>query len=303
MSLPQWFEFLTPVLKTLEAHGPLRRGALDAAVAEYVGLTQDQMREVLASGQPRYKNRIGWASSHLVIGGALQRPSRGLYELSELGRSLLAGGQIITEQMIKDLPKYKEHQAVLKAQKTDVTANVTVVEEDADQSPQEVIDKAANELRTAVEADLLERLQNIDPYAFERLVLKVLGAMGYGKDGSLAATAKSGDDGIDGIISQDPLGLDRIYLQAKRYVGHNVQAPEIAGFIGAIGINGGDRGVFITTSDFTPGARTNASKSPHRIELINGAGLVHLMVDHRVGVQEEATIPIYKVDADFFDEF
>jgi restriction system protein len=303
MSLPQWFEFLTPVLKTLEALGPLRRGPLDEAVALYVGLTADQMRETLTSGQPRYKNRIGWATSHLFLGGAVDRPSKGVYALSEVGGSLLASGQVVTEKMVKELPKYKAHQAVLKAQKAESESGLALAEDEADQSPQEAIDKAAARLRTALEADLLMRLQSIDPYAFERLVLKVLGAMGYGKGGSLAATAKSGDDGIDGIISQDPLGLDRIYLQAKRYNADNaVGAPAMDGFIGALSVKGGDRGVFITTSDFTTGARAHASQSPHSIKLINGARLVQLMVDYQVGVQEETTIPIYKVDADFFDE-
>jgi restriction system protein len=133
------------------------------------------------------------------------------------------------------------------------------------------------------------------------LVLKVLSAMGYGKDGSLEGTAASRDGGIDGIISQDPLGLDRIYLQAKRFTGSSVQSQDVQAFIGALSTSHGDRGVFITTSIFTKGAREAADRSTVRIELIDGRQLVKLMVNYKVGVQPESETIVYKIDEDFFE--
>jgi len=170
------------------------------------------------------------------------------------------------------------------------------------QAPEELIQQAVDENRAAVESDILDRALGVDPATFERLVLRLLGAMGYGKSGRIEHSGKSGDGGIDGIISQDPLGLDRVYMQAKRYARDNVvQRPAIQGFVGALFGAQGDRGVFITTSSFSTGARQEAEKVNARIVLIDGDRLAELMVRHGVGVQAESTAVLHRVDEDFFD--
>jgi restriction system protein len=170
------------------------------------------------------------------------------------------------------------------------------------EAPEELIQRAVDENRAAVESEILDKALAVDPATFERLVLRLLEAMGYGKSGRTEHSGKPGDGGIDGIISQDPLGLDRVYMQAKRYARDNVvQRPAIQGFIGALFGAQGDRGVFITTSSFTAGARHEAERVNARIVLIDGDRLAELMVRHGVGVQAESTAVLHRIDEDFFD--
>jgi restriction system protein len=170
------------------------------------------------------------------------------------------------------------------------------------EAPEELIQRAVDENRAAVESEILDKALAVDPAAFERFVLRLLEAMGYGKSGRIEHSGKSGDGGIDGIISQDPLGLDRVYMQAKRYARDNVvQQPAIQGFVGALFGAQGDRGVFITTSSFSSGARQEAEKVNARIVLIDGDRLAELMVRHGVGVQAESTAVLHRIDEDFFD--
>jgi restriction system protein len=290
-----------PVLQALENGSPLSLADLYAAVAVIVDLSEAEMREVIPSGQPRYKNRIGWAATYLGQAGAIERPQRGVYALTERGRRLLAEGVAITAARLSEFPEYREF--VERSKRSSGPRSGAAIEgAGVDVSPAEAIESAAEELRLILEAELLERLLAVDPYAFERLVLRVLGAMGYGKDGSLESTSKSGDGGIDGIISQDPLGLDRIYLQAKRFTSGPVGSKDIQAFMGVLSMSHGDRGVFITTSTFTDSARQAADKSRSRIELIDGRRLVRLMVNNGVGVQPESVTTVYKIDDDFFED-
>lgn len=158
------------------------------------------------------------------------------------------------------------------------------------------------ENRAVVQNELLERALAVSPTEFERLVLHLLESMGYGKSGNLTPTAATGDAGIDGIISQDPLGLDRIYVQAKRYdIERVIHRPTIQAFVGALMGAQGDRGVFITTSSFSQGAKDEAEKVNARIELIDGSRLAQLMLRHGVGVQPESIVTLYQLDEDFFE--
>ena len=153
-----------------------------------------------------------------------------------------------------------------------------------------------------MESELLTRALALDPTGFERLVLAVLDAMGYGRSGRIEHSGRPGDAGIDGIISQDPLGLDRIYLQAKRYdPGNSVQRPDVQRFVGALMSAQGDRGVFITTSTFSSGARAEAERVNARIELIDGNRLTSLMLRHGVGVRASTTVVLHELDEDFFE--
>ena len=293
-----WDEYMRPVLQALENEPSMSIADMYAAVAHNVALSEEEMREVISSGQPRYKNRIGWATTYLTKAGAVERPKRATYAITDRGRQLLGEGAPITVARLTQFPEVREF---LQPTRQHTQKEATTLSP-GDESPEEVIENAAKQLQTILEADLLDRLINVDPYAFERLVIKVLGAMGYGKDGSLETTVASGDGGIDGVISQDPLGLDRIYVQAKRFTGMSVQPKDIQAFMGALSTSHGDRGVFITTSRFTNGARETAQKSTFRIELIDGHKLVQLMVKNGVGVQPESVTTIYRIDDDFFED-
>jgi restriction system protein len=276
--------------------------ALYAKVALDMNLSAAIVQETIPSGQPRYQNRIGWAVMSLTRARALARPARGTYSLTDRGRDLLAEGRPVTDTRLLSFQEYANWQAQSKQARSSSPEPSAVLPSDVAASPEEIIEAADLQLRAALEADLLDRLLAVDPYAFERLVLRVLEAMGYGKDGSLRGTSKSGDGGIDGIISQDPLGLDRIYLQAKRFSGGTVQPKDIQAFMGALSTSHGDRGVFITTSTFTHGARATAARGSFRIELIDGRQLVRLMVTYGVGVQPQFVTTVYKIDDDFFED-
>jgi len=174
----------------------------------------------------------------------------------------------------------------------------------AETTPVETIAKAVAEANSAVAAEVLERVQEREPVFLEQLVLNVLTALGYrGAAGSAEHLGRSGDNGLDGVIRQDPLGLDQIYVQAKRYAaGHTVGRPEIQGFVGALHGAQADRGVFITTSSFTNEATTYADRVAARVVLIDGIALAQLMVTHNIGVQDRETYVIKRVDEDFFEE-
>jgi len=267
-----------------------------------VSLTDAEMQEIVPSGQPRYKNRIGWMTTYLTKAGAIDRPKRATFTITERGRQLLAEGGQVTQERLAQFPEFVEF---LHGTKDDQASGATHIDSvvTSDETPEETIARLALDLRTMLESELVDHVRSIEPLEFERLVLKVLQGMGYGKDGSLNTTKASHDEGIDGIISEDPLGLDRIYMQAKRYQdGSNVGIKDVMAFIGALATHQGDRGVFITSSGFTSDATNAASKANARIELIDGKRLAKLMVDNQIGVQPKSVTTIYMLDEDFFGE-
>lgn len=302
MASPQWDQFKTAILHLLGEHSPLTLYQLYDRVPGMVGLSAEEMQETVPSGQPRYKNRIGWMTTYLAKAGAIDRPKRATFAITERGRQLLGEGGIITAERLMQFPEFAEFLRGTKdgpsAAQVDIGPPVST-----DETPEETIQRLADELRKLVEADLVDRLRSVDPLEFERLVLKVLARMGYGKDGSLDTTKASHDEGIDGIISEDPLGLDRIYMQAKRFQnGSNVGIKDVMAFIGALATHQGDRGVFITSSGFTSDAIQAANKTNARVELIDGKRLAKLMVDNGIGVQEKSLTRVYMLDDDFFEE-
>jgi len=302
MASPQWDQFRTAILQALGDQSPLTLYQLYDLVPQRVGLTEDEMQETVPSGQPRYKNRIGWMATYLAKAGAIDRPKRATFAITERGRQLLSEGGSITQERLNQFPEFIEFLHGTKGDQSEATVSSGLVTS-VDETPEETIDRLALGLRAMVEAELVERLRAVEPLEFERLVLKVLQGMGYGKDGSLNTTKASHDEGIDGIISEDPLGLDRIYMQAKRYQdGSNVGIKDVMAFIGALATHQGDRGVFITSSGFTSDATNAANKANARIELIDGKRLAKLMVDNQIGVQPKSVTTIYTLDEDFFGE-
>jgi restriction system protein len=261
------------------------------------------MKEVLASGQLTFENRIGWGLSYLTNIGALARPSRGNYTITDAGRQLLARfPDKLREQEVNawaDDPASPIRAYVASVSKR---ARIDAAPAEAGSlTPTEQVQSGVERINSEVASELLSRLQGKEPSFFEDAVVQLLLAMGYGgatRSGSV--TPLTNDGGIDGVIDQDVLGLSRVYIQAKRYAETNVvQRPDLQGFVGALHGKAAS-GVFITTSRFSQGARDYVASSPTRIVLIDGSRLTELMIRYGVGVQVREQYNIVEIDEDFF---
>jgi restriction system protein len=302
--IPDFQSMMRPLLEELSDGSTRRTRELVQALSDRFGLTEEEREALLPSGsQRRMDNRVAWAISHLFQAGLLERPARGHVAISAVGREVLvAHPDRVDMSVLRGFESYREFRS-RSTTRPDAPEEELTAEPAVDAaSPQDLLAQAVAENRAAVEGELLKRALALSPTEFERLVVRLLEQMGYGRSGVVEHSGRSGDAGIDGIISQDPLGLDRIYLQAKRYApDQSVQRPAIQGFVGALMGAQGDRGVFITTSSFSAGARTEADRVNARIELIDGARLAQLMVRHGVGVQPELTVTLHQLDEDFFE--
>jgi restriction system protein len=297
--MPTWDGFLVPVLRVLSDGQTWQAGDLSAAVATQVELTPEQRAEKITSGQPRYRNRVGWAVSSLARAGALTRPKRGTYTISDMGREILSRHP---ETLVEaDLfPDYRKSAAkTLGGPRVVETDQMITVELD----PLEQIDAGVHRLHEDVAAQLLDRLRAASPEFLEQSVLDVLVAMGYGGVEQRAQRiGGSHDGGVDGVIDQDPLGLARVYVQAKRYVADNVVGrPQIQGFVGALHGHQASQGVFITTSSFTREAAEYARSVNASVVLIDGTRFADLMIKYGVGVQARQTYTVVEIDEDYFE--
>lgn len=293
---------MAPVLRVLSDGKVHRARALADAAADDLGVTAAQRAELIPSGQPRYINRGLWALSYLSRGSAVIRPSRGLYQITDAGRDLLARHPHgVTEADLDALPGYvsPRHRS-----RTVVPAVEPVQVEATVLSPSEQIEDGIARLHEAVAADLLARLHAQPSAFFEQAVLDLLMAMGYGgTEGKATRTRLSNDGGIDGIIDQDALGLSRVYVQAKRYaLEASVGRPEVQGFVGALHGNQANQGVFITTGSYSEQARRYVESVATRVVLLDGPRLADLMIRYGVGVQVRRTVRIVEVDEDFFEQ-
>ncbi|MGM7678362.1 restriction endonuclease [Microbacterium sp. A94] len=308
--IPTWEEFMTPTLRVLNSGATMHWREFQPLVADESRLTDEQKTEMLPSGsQIKYQNRIGWGVSFLTNVGALERPKRGHYRITEAGRQLLQlfpGG--IKERDIKTLGEdpsspIRVYQSTgPRSKSADDHASALVRDElSSSLTPIEQVQEGVARIHEEVAAELLERLQGKEPAFFEQAVVDLLLAMGYGgTTGKGSVTQLSNDGGIDGVIDQDILGLSRVYIQAKRYAdGNTVARPDLQAFVGALA-GKADRGVFITTSRFSDGARTYAENVPTRIILIDGKRLTTLMIRYGVGVQVRETYRVVEIDEDFF---
>ncbi len=302
--MPVWSGFLKPVLEVMADGNVWSTRELANAVCDHVGLSSEQRAESLPSGQSRADNRIGWAVSALYRADLIEKPRRGNYLLNDSGRQFLDQhpGEM-SEKTLKTVPAYVAYVASSGAAKPAATG--VTVESDADDSadPLEMIETGVAALHGEVAAELLKRLREQDPNFLEQSVLHVLIAMGYGGTEQRATVlGGSGDGGVDGVIDQDPLGLERVYVQAKRYGPDNsVQRPDIQGFVGALHGVGANRGIFITTSRFSSGAREYANGIATRVVLIDGQRLAELMIKYGVGVQKRQVFTVVEVDEDYFE--
>lgn len=299
--VPTWDRFMVPALRVLSDAEVQRARDVCEAAANELGVTTEQRAELIPSGQARYLNRALWALSYLSRAGAVERPVRGQYRITDAGRTLLAAHpEGVVEKDLRDLSGYVSPRLRVSVPELDRPDQPEV---DSALSPIEQIEAGIERLHATVATDLLARLHAQEPAFFEQAVLDLLIAMGYGgADGTATRTQLTNDGGIDGVIDQDALGLSRVHVQAKRYAPTQaVLRPEIQAFVGALAGTQANQGVFITTGRFSPGAREYANNVPTRVVLIDGARLTALMIKYGVGVQVKRTLHVVEVDEDFFE--
>lgn len=303
--MPNWEGFMIPTLEVMN-DGQVRHWRdFQPLIADLVQLSDDQRNELLPSGsQFRYQNRIGWAVSFLTNVGAIDRPKRGHYRITDAGRQLLKlFPEGVKERDIDALGEdpnspIRIYQA---AGERPAVPGPSAAPGESSMTPTEQVQSGIERIHEEVATDLLTRLQSREPGFFEQAVVDLLLAMGYGgTSGAGSVTQRSNDGGIDGVIDQDVLGLNRVYVQAKRYKDENVVGrPDLQAFVGALS-GKADSGVFITTSRFSDGAKFYAENVPTRVILIDGKRLARLMIRYGVGVQVKETYKIVEIDEDFF---
>ncbi|MHA7859940.1 restriction endonuclease [Tessaracoccus sp. Y36] len=302
--MPTWEGFLRYCLLALQDGQVRGRQEINALAAAEARLGSEQIAEMLSSGEPMYANRIGWALSFLANVGALNRPKRGHYVITDAGRRVLARTSgPLSERGFRVLAE--DHESGIRPYTASVRSGLAtpaVADEPSGLDPIEQIEQGIGRVENAVAADLLDRLRKGAPEFFERAVVRLLVAMGYGgAEGRAQVTRTSGDEGIDGIIDSDALGINRVYVQAKRYAADSsIGRPALQGFVGALS-GKGDAGVFITTSRFTREAIDYADRTPMRLILIDGDRLASLMIRYEVGVQVTNTYHSVELDEDFFE--
>jgi restriction system protein len=293
VGMPTWEGFLVPVLQVLADGQQRGRREMSHLVAEHVGLTEEQRAELLESGQPKADNRVGWALSGLAWSGAIERPRKGQYVIAERGRALLQQHpEGLTNRML--FPEGRTRPSTVKPDPVDATDALDPVEQ---------IEDGVQRIEDDIAVQLLDRLRGQEPAFLEQAVLDLLVAMGYGgAEKQVRRLGGSGDGGVDGVIDQDALGLDRVYVQAKRYAADNVVGREtIQAFVGALHGRHANRGIFITTSRFTQHAIEYAATINARVILIDGDRLARLMIQYGVGVQTRHTYRLVEIDEDFFE--
>ena len=304
MAVPDYQSLMLPALRALEDGVELPLRDTRARVAETEGLTPEDTREMLQSGlQTAFANRVGWAMTYMVHAGLVERVRRGVHRLTAEGRRVLSSTpDRIDLQTLNQYPSFVEwyrRKGGPGGRRGEEGSHEAPTE-----TPEEALGRAADQLRKQVQEELLGRVREASPAFVERIVVDLLTKMGYGGgDPDMGrVTGRSGDGGIDGTIREDALGLDEVYVQAKRYAeGTNVGEGDLRNFAGAIDAAGTTKGVFVTTSSFTRAARDYLNRSPKRIVLIDGEELARLMEIHNVGVRTRVRHEIKRIDEDYFD--
>lgn len=303
MAVPDYQSFMLPLLKHVADGETHSLRAVIECLADEFGLSVDERRELIPSGkQTLLVNRASWARTYLSKAGLLEAPARGSIRITGRGREVLAGNP--ASLRTKDLHEYPEF-AVFKERGRPRRSGRTLGldESDAEPTPEEALQAAYQTLRGDLASELLDHINRSTPAFFERLVVDLIVSMGYGGSRREASEVlgRSGDEGIDGIIKEDRLGLDIIYVQAKRWQSV-VGRPEIQKFAGALQGQRARKGIFITTSEFTREAVDYVSHIETKIILIDGGGLVEYMIDYGVGVATVDTYEVKRVDSDYFEE-
>ena len=305
MAIPKFEDFLYPFLIQLKDKDVTTKEMKDALVKHF-NLTEEDCSLKTKSGSAfQLNDRIGWCRQWLRRALFIEIPQRGIYSITQRGKDYLQSHTDLRQEDLLQYPEYAEYAHMPVTSKVDNTGEKKDIEEKlGEMTPTEQMDVAFKSINDDLAADLLQRVLDMSPNFFEKLVLDLLLNMGFGSRNKEMAivTPTSHDNGVDGIIPEDALGLDKIYIQAKRYTDNPVSKPEIHKFIGALDEQKASKGVFITTSKFTAGAKETAEKASKEIVLIDGKSLADYMIEYNVGVSEKKIYEVKKLDSDYFEE-
>ncbi|AMS27540.1 restriction endonuclease [Bacteroidetes bacterium UKL13-3] len=303
--IPDYQSLMLPLLKLVADRQEHKYRDLIENLATEFQVTDEERKELLASGnQAIFDNRVGWAKTYLKKAGLLDSPKRATFVITQIGLDTLKKNpDRIDAKYLRQFPAFLEFQNA--SRNDNETEEEIIIVETNEQTPEENLDKAYQRIRKSLASELLNRVVELSPTFFERLVVELLVKMGYGgsiKDAG-KAIGKSGDEGIDGTIKEDKLGLDIIYIQAKRWrPGNVVGRPELHKFVGALAGQGAKKGIFITTSNFTKEALEYTPKNETKIVLIDGEQLAQLMIDYNLGCTTQQIYELKKIDSDYFGE-
>lgn len=305
MAIPKFEDFLYPFMIQLKDKDVSTKEMKDALVKHF-NLTEEDCSLKTKSGSAfQLNDRIGWCRQWLRRALFIEIPQRGIYSITQRGKDYLQSHTDLRQEDLLKYPEYAEYAHMPVTSKADSTDEKKDIEEKlGEMTPTEQMDVAFKSINDDLAADLLQRVLDMSPNFFEKLVLDLLLNMGFGSRNKEMAivTPTSHDNGVDGIIPEDALGLDKIYIQAKRYTDNPVSKPEIHKFIGALDEQKATKGVFITTSKFTSGAVETANKASKKIVLIDGKSLADYMIEYNVGVSEKKIYEVKKLDSDYFEE-
>lgn len=302
--IPKYEEIMLPFLKCLADGKEYKLSELQSGMEKHFQLTEGELRELLPSGRQQvFRNRVGWARTYLKKAGLLTSPKRAHFIISDRGKSLLNENPTeITSKFLMRYDEFKEFQSIKKTNKDEATPSPQQTIDD-EQTPEESLESAYQKLHSTLSKELLDIIKSCSPDFFEKLVIDLLITMGYGGSRKEAGQAmgKSGDGGIDGIINEDKLGLDVIYLQAKRWE-NTVPVKEIRDFTGALASKKAKKGIFITTSTFPKSVYEFVSQVEYKIILIDGIRLTYLMIENGVGLSTVSTYHVKTIDTDYFED-
>ena len=300
MAIPDFQTLMLPVLDAVsDGNEHLFRDLVESLALKF-GLTPEERKQLLPSGRyPTFDNRVGWAKTYLKKAGLVAQAKRSYLSITDRGLEVLSSKPISIN--MKFLEKFPEYISFRDNQAQELPKTVLTTADLITDTPEELLEEAHIKLTSSLASELLDNIKSFSPSFFERLVVELLLKMGYGgtRAGAGRAIGQSGDGGIDGIIDEDRLGLDAIYMQAKRWEGI-VGRPEIQKFVGALQGQRAHKGVFITTSDFTKEAQEYVKNISNKVVLINGFSLARLMIENNVGVSISATYEVKKIDSDYF---
>lgn len=302
--IPDFQSAMLPILSKMKDEKIYDSTMIRNIVVEHFEITEEEKQVKTPNGkQLLYYNRIAWSISYLRTGGLIESPERGKYKISELGKKVLNNlPEKITIRFLKELNPDKNLFEREKKEKTEEEQ----IEYDDEKTPDELIEEGHKRINQELSKILLQNIENASPYKFEEIVVELLIKMGYGDSdfNNGEVTSKSGDEGIDGIIKEDKLGLDKIYVQAKRWKKETkIGRPEIQKFVGALDGQRAKKGIFITTASFSQEALNYANNTSNAtVILIDGQKLTDLMIEYEAGVTVKDTIKICKIDTDFFTE-
>lgn len=303
--IPDYQSIMLPLLREVSDRGEHKFRDIIESLAIQFKLTEDERKELLPSGIQRiFDNRVGWAKTYLKKAGLIDMPKRATIVITTRGiETLKKNLESINVRYLKQFPEFVEFHSVKFEDKKIVKDEAELTEEQTTSTPEETLETAYQKIRTSLAQELINKVMELSPAFFEKLVVELLVKMGYGgsiKDAG-RAIGKSGDEGIDGTIKEDKLGLDIIYIQAKRWTGV-VGRPELQKFVGALAGQGAKKGIFITTSSFTRDALDYVPRNETKIVLIDGDQLSQLMIDYNLGVTTMNSYEVKRIDSDYFGE-